>query len=146
MNYFLDSSAFTKIFIPESGTARVETIVYSTTNTVWISELALVEFRSALFRRVRMQEITLTDAATALQSLSASLFRFEVIDLIGSHLIRAASLIEQFGTQHALRTLDSLQLASFLSQAQPDWWFVTSDQGFARIVRLMGYQVLDPTI
>ena len=91
-----------------------------------------------------MKEVTLPDSVTALQSLKASLFRFEVIDFASSQLTQAASLLEHFGAEHDLRTLDSLQLASFLSKAQPDWRFVTSDTKLVNIVGVLGYQVINP--
>ena len=51
MNFFFDTSALVKFFHVESGTEFVTEIMQHATSEIWISDLARLEFTSALYRR-----------------------------------------------------------------------------------------------
>lgn len=54
-NYYLDTSALIKLYREEPGTDEVERIFSSEESAIIISELALVELYSALYRLLRMK-------------------------------------------------------------------------------------------
>lgn len=67
MKFFFDTSALVKIFYVESGTEFVTQIMEHTASEIWISDLARLEFTSALYRRYRnksLDEIKLHTATT----------------------------------------------------------------------------------
>ncbi len=51
MNLFFDTSALVKYFHEEPGTARVTALIDEPDHRVWLSELARVEFVSAMHRK-----------------------------------------------------------------------------------------------
>ncbi len=51
--YYVDTSAFTNFYYPEVGSARVAAIVDDTASVLQISNLAILETRSALAMKVR---------------------------------------------------------------------------------------------
>ncbi len=53
MILFFDTSALVKVFHEEKGSEVVTSLIKAKDNEVWISELARIEFLSAIFRRVR---------------------------------------------------------------------------------------------
>lgn len=57
MILFFDTSALVKFFHEEKGSELVTRLILSKDNEVWISEIAKVEFLSAIFRRLRSKEI-----------------------------------------------------------------------------------------
>jgi len=57
MNLFFDTSALVKFFHEEKGSETVTNLILSKDNEIWISELARIEFLSAIFRRFRSKEV-----------------------------------------------------------------------------------------
>lgn len=53
MNLFFDTSALVKFFHTEEGTDKVTELINSEENEIWISEVAGLEFLSAILRRLR---------------------------------------------------------------------------------------------
>ncbi len=53
MRFFFGTSALVKFFYIESGTEFVTQIMEHPASEIWISDLARLEFTSALFRRYR---------------------------------------------------------------------------------------------
>jgi predicted nucleic acid-binding protein len=54
---FFDTSALVKFFHREKGTDAVTSLLTDPDNSVWVSELAKLEFVGALYRRYRMKGI-----------------------------------------------------------------------------------------
>ena len=57
LNLFFDTSALVKLFHQEEGSDRIIQLMENEDTQVWISELAKLEFISALHRRFRMKEL-----------------------------------------------------------------------------------------
>ena len=55
--FFFDTSGLIKLYHQELGTEVVGLIFSDSDSMIYISELSYVEFRSALARMLRMQEI-----------------------------------------------------------------------------------------
>ncbi len=57
MNIFFDTSALVKFFHEEPGTEKVTDLINNPGNNIFVSDLARLEFVSALYRRYRNNEI-----------------------------------------------------------------------------------------
>ena len=113
MNLYVDSSALIKYFHKEQGTEKVRELLNSTSNEIWISELVLIEFYSALFRRFRNKEIDEEELETAIQGFEEYI-KIIIIEPLGPTVVKEAErLLKQYGKNYGLRTLDALQLGTF---------------------------------
>ena len=57
MNLFFDTSALVKYFHPEPGTVEVIELIENPVHQIWVSDLARIEFISALCRKLRRGDI-----------------------------------------------------------------------------------------
>jgi predicted nucleic acid-binding protein len=140
---FADSSAVVKLYADELGADMVRTLAPSI-----ISQLARVEVPAALWRKHRMGELSLDDAALLISAFEADYFgteeepeRFLVIGATTSILDAAA----QLAGIHGLRAYDSVQLASACSalrEAPDGIRFAAFDQGLRAAAAREGLQLI----
>ena len=141
-SFFFDTSALVKIYHKEVGTEIVEEIYENPDNKIFISQLSQVEFLSALCKKIRTDEIT-TDAFTmAYDKFATDLEnRFQVIVFFSELLIEAENLICQFGQSKELRTLDSIQLATYYETMDKECFFVCADKKLYKLLKDIGIRV-----
>ena len=145
MNYFFDTSALVKHFYDEKGSDIVSSIILKETNNIWISELAVIEIFSALYKKYRMKEIDESNLEIAIEGIKLEMEYFYVEPLNSLIVKKAIDLLEKYGRYYSLRTLDSLQISTFILLAEEkDWFFVASDEVLCKIVEEIGYPVLNP--
>lgn len=144
MKLFFDTSALIKFFHEEEGTAQVSALIESEDNDFWISELARIEFISALYRRVRNKEITEDQLTEALSGFNEELATFNCEPLGHAVITEAKSLLKQYGKAHGLRTLDALQLGAFSIISEKEWVLVSADSNLCRVAQLQGYKTINP--
>ncbi len=115
-NFFVDTSALAKRYVPEVGTKWVTSwIEPQAGHTILVSTLATVEIITALVRRERGGVISISDRVKLQNDfLLHAQNQYSVINLDEDILNSARSLL----MQHQLRTLDALQLASALQVAK----------------------------
>lgn len=142
MNLFFDTSALVKYFHPEIGTEEVTALIHDETNSVWLSELARLEFFSAVYRRFRMRELDEQQLITILSSFEETLAEFHVEPLGQAVTEETERLLKQYGKNECLRTLDALHLAGFSLLAEDGWQFVAADSVLCHVVQCEGWQVL----
>jgi len=106
MKLFLDSSAFAKRFIEESGSQQVENLCSQATE-LCLSVICVPEIISALNRRLRERNLTRQDYARAKQRLSQDVRDTVIINLTPDVI---QSSIEVLETTPA-RTMDALHIA-----------------------------------
>jgi len=139
--FFLDTSALVKQYRQELGTAQVQTIFDDNINTLFISELSLVELASAFVRLGNQNEITEEAMNEALEKFDADTEnRFTVIELRGDLIRQARTLV----VQHKLRALDALQLAGVLAIKSESPVFVSADERLVQAAEANGLNVLNP--
>jgi predicted nucleic acid-binding protein len=128
VNVFLDTSAVVKIYhTQEDGSKSVIDLLGSGVDRVYVSEIAEVEFRSALWRKVREGEISS-------QVLSAVVARF-MNDSAAYSWVRLSSdivelscrLIMKYG-KSGLRALDALQFGCAMKVADSGCEYLTFDR------------------
>ena len=113
MRVFFDTSALAKLFVPEAGTDEMNAMLAQAGMEVWVSALAPLEFHSMAWRRHREGQLDAARVTALLDTLDQQLHEWQVIGLTPSVLQGARDLLAAHAGQHALRTLDALQLASF---------------------------------
>ena len=144
MNYFFDTSALVKHFCKEKGTNVVSEIILDDKNIVWISELSKLEIFSALHKKYRMGEISETDLEKAMEGIYLEMEFFNIEPLNSAVVYEAINLLNAYGKSYGIRTLDSLQIATFTLISEKDWIFVAADELLYKLVTQMGYRVINP--
>ncbi len=144
MKLFIDSSALVKFFHKEEGSQRVTDLIVSEDNEIWISEIAGIEFISALARRFRNKEINEENLTNAISGFEEQLSTFNVEPLGHAVIKEAESLVIQHGKSEGLRTLDALHPGTFNLIAEEDWVFVAADENLCKVVHQMGYRFINP--
>ena len=144
MNLFFDTSALVKFFHDENGTQHVTSLITDSQNSIWILEIADLEFRCALYRRFRNSEISEVELNQAIHYFSEQLEHFYSEPMGHGVIDEAEILLETHGRQFGLRTLDTLHLGAYQLIAEQDWHFVTADNKLAEIAKNTGANVINP--
>ncbi|MEO6596424.1 MAG: type II toxin-antitoxin system VapC family toxin [Planctomycetota bacterium] len=106
---YLDTSWLVKLYVDEPGSAGVRKVVDADSDVV-VSDLAYVEFHSAVARRRRERTLAARSAATLVARFRKDWSERVRVAVSLDVLLRAADLL----SEHPLRSLDALQLASAL--------------------------------
>ena len=127
MKAFLDTSSLIKLYHQEEGSDFVMEVLSNDVVEIFLSELAVLEFRAALWKKIREKEIEEKVAIEVIKCFQNDVNNFQWI-LLQSDLVESASyLLMKYGS-HGLRTLDSLQLATALTLREEKCIFLTSDK------------------
>jgi uncharacterized protein len=144
-DHFFDTSAVSKHYHAEPGTAKVDALLAVAGVRQLISRLSVVEFHSVFARKVRVGEITQADFQRLTRRFRGDVAakRLRVIRLTAAHFQSAERLIRRIGLTLSLRTLDSLQLAVAMSLNEPGRpvEFVCADQALCAIAKAEGLSV-----
>lgn len=151
-NYYLDSSALAKRYLPETGTVWIRGLIAPISgHTIWIAEIAEVEVASALAARQRAPRgITLQErnAAVALLALHCG-GEYRLLTLERPILDTAIELTQR----HRLRGYDAVQLATALAAnaaltaaGLPDLTFIAADNDLIAAARAEGLAADDPNL
>lgn len=127
MNLFFDTSALVKYFHAEAGTAQVISLIEEPTNDIWVSDLARIEFISALHRKFRRRDLDDLQLQEILSIFDLEWSQMNHQPLSEAVIEQADKLMRQKAKQYGLRALDALQLASFMLLAEEGWVFVVAD-------------------
>ncbi|KHD06632.1 hypothetical protein PN36_26610 [Candidatus Thiomargarita nelsonii] len=128
MKAFLDTSSLLKLYHYESGTETLNAALSQGVDKIYLSELARLEFRSAIWKKTRTGEIDTDTANAVITCFQQDNVKFQWIYLENDVIQSAEELLMKYG-QEGLRTLDAIQLASALTlKEQQDIRFFTADQ------------------
>ncbi len=127
MKAFLDSSSLIKLYHQEEGSDLVMKTLSKDIEEIILSELAILEFRSALWRKIREKEIKENAAIEVIKYFQDDADNFQWIVLQSDIIDSASHLLMKYGNR-GLRTLDSLQLAAALTLRDEECVFLTSDK------------------
>lgn len=144
MKLFFDTSALIKFFHKEDGSQKVTELIVSEENEIWISELARIEFISAVFRRFRNREMSETELSEALSAFEEELTSFNIEPLGHAIVKETETLIKRYGKTMGLRSLDALHLGTFSLISEDDWSFVAADKGLCDVAQALGYKAINP--
>ena len=145
---YLDTSAFAKLYIEEEGSdLMVRFASESTLGALAVLNLTQVEFRSALRRRERNEDISSEEAFTILAAVQKHFTGgwFLSIPFNETILGEALALIDR----RPLRAYDAIQLAACLSfgkgqREQDTVTFVCSDKDLIQVAEMESLSVLNP--
>lgn len=128
MKVLLDTSSLLKLYHHEEGTERLLELLSQNIEEIFLSELAILEFHSAIWKKVRTNEIEVTTAQTVLTFFQNDYVQFQWVRLDSKIIQQGRELLMKYGAG-GLRTLDAIQLASALTlKEQPKIYFLTADQ------------------
>src|SRR5665809_95436 len=114
MKAFLDTSSLIKLYHTEVGADFVMNAISQDIREIFLLELAILEFRSALWKKRREKEIKENTAIEVIKCFQNDGDNFHWI-MLQSDIVESASyLLMKYGNR-GLRTLDSLQLAAALT-------------------------------
>ncbi len=109
MKLFLDTSSLVKLYHYEDGTDALTTLIEKEVRELWLSELAILEFRSAFWKKVRTGEIGRNDAIQVMQYFKDDEPQFKWVPLDMRILQNASIIIMKYGPQ-GLRYSDPQKL------------------------------------
>jgi hypothetical protein len=152
--YYFDTSALVKYYVTEPGSTWVRQLVDQTdadtgqpVNTVFITEISLVEVASALAILSRVGRITRRDRDRAYRNFMNDAWRlFDLLSLVTADFLTAAGLTQR----HPLRAYDAIQLTvalrrnALLTQANLALIFVSGDKQQLIAAEIEGLIVEDP--
>jgi len=110
MKLFLDSSAFAKRFVEETGSAEVEMLTSRATE-LCLSVICVPEIISALNRRLREKSLSRRDYSQAKQSLALDVRDAIIINLTADVIHASIKILETT----PVRTMDALHVACALA-------------------------------
>lgn len=141
--YFFDTSALVKIYHREAGSEYCLELYLGCSHLI-ISELARVELYSAILRKHGEKDLNAKALKAVLQKFKCdSEERYEVLQVSSLVYDDACSLLSRHAVQHGLRTLDSLQLATFLNYCEREKdCFVCADKKLSAVVGHEGIQTI----
>jgi len=126
MNLFLDTSSLLKIYHREQDTDEILQLISQDVENIYLSELAKIEFNSAIFKKVRKKEFTIEKALEMIAFFEKDYANFQWIAIDNTIIEYSTELIKKHGT-NGLRTLDSIQLSCAILKKSEINYFKTSD-------------------
>lgn len=144
LNLFFDTSALVKIFHKEAGSDTVLELINLDNVSLWMSELARLEFMSALYRRLRMDELTENQLEDVFNVFEDEWKSFRTEPLGFGVLIEAEKLLKDHARTVGLRTLDALHLATFQLISEKDWKFIVADKVLSKTAAKLEIQIFNP--
>lgn len=147
--YYFDTSALVKRYAQEAGTRWVMGLTaMAASHDIYIVRITGPEMIAALFRKVRMGEVTQGDALRAAANFRADFqAQYQIAEVTDGLADRAMTLAEQ----HGLRGYDAVQLAAALGlqavrhiMGLPPLTFVSADSDLNTAAQAEGLIVDDP--
>lgn len=123
---FLDTSTLVKLYHFEDESEQLVRLISGKVSEVYLSEIAKVEFVSAIWKKVRMKDLTEEIAKEVINCFESDKMHFNWIKANSSLIEIAQNLFSKYGLT-TLRTLDALQLASCLFAKNKIDVFLTHD-------------------
>ncbi len=138
MKIFLDTSSLIKLYHNETGTDLLDKIIEDNdVDEIFLSDLAKVEFTSAIWKKVRTKDLTPDEATFIIDSFCEDYDKYSFIDLDSELISIARDLVIKYGLK-GLRTLDSFQLASIMEVKSELSLAVTADELLKSLIELEG--------
>jgi uncharacterized protein len=144
--YFLEATAFIRLFVQGQGTDEVIRLMESTEdNRKLISSSTPLEIYAVIRRRERQGDISAEDAASALSVLRLESARMVQQPLNPAVLEAARQLLDR----SSLRWTEALQMGAAIAARDmfqgTDIVFVSTSQHMLEAAAVEGFGVLDPT-
>lgn len=149
-DHLFDTSAISKHYHPELGTAKVKALIAAAGTRSIVSRLTVVEFHSALAKKVRTGHLPEADFRRLTRRFRCDVAarRLHPVRLLVSHFHATERLVRRIGLTQNLRTLDAIQLAVALHLNDPvrSVTFVRADQALCTFAAAEGLTVINPEL
>ena len=126
MKAYLDTSSLIKLYHNEVDSEKIFNAIINV-EELYLSEIAILEFCSAIWKKVREGTLREKLAIEVIQCFEDDYENFEWIQINSKIIENAFNLIMKYGDK-GLRTLDSIQLASAKELKNENCIFLTSDK------------------
>jgi predicted nucleic acid-binding protein len=139
MKLFLDTSSLVKLYHREAGTDELAAVVDPDDCIIYLSALTVLEFRSAVWKKVRTGELSRDAALAVIGCFTDDYESYHWINIDQQVVSLARDALMKYG-EKGLRTLDSIQLASALSVKEEGCVYASADEllvSFYRAENLM---------
>ncbi|BDC48136.1 hypothetical protein F183_A04520 [Bryobacterales bacterium F-183] len=148
--FFFDTSGLAKRYQLETGSSRLVDLFATPSGRFLVSDLGILETRSALAMKVRTGESDASGALDANRRFGLDLANglLHNVAVTRAHFAIANTLVLRHGLTRRMRTLDALQLAVAMDlrdRGEMDL-FVVSDRILQDLATLEGLPVLNPEI
>ena len=140
MRLYLDTSSLIKLYHEEDDSNKMDNLISSAVE-VYLSEIALLEFRSAVWRKCREKEISEDVARGLVAEFQNDYAEYSWVVLDSNTISSAQALLMTYGGQ-GLRALDSIQLASALTLKGKNCRCVTFDKALNEFFKKENLDVL----
>lgn len=144
MILFFDTSALVKFFYEEEGTEAVTKLILDNKNELWISELARLEFISAVYRRFRIGELNKNQLNIVIDSFEKQIAQFNIEPLGHAVIEEAILILKNNGGINGIKSLDALHLGTFSLISEENWVFVATDDILCSTAKKAGFNILNP--
>jgi len=115
MKLFLDTSSLIKLYHNETDTDKLDNLFENNViETVFISEIATIEFNSAIYKKTRTKDLSSKVPTAIIESFKTDYGNFKFVKVDFNLILQARELITKYSFE-GLRTLDAIQLASLIS-------------------------------
>jgi predicted nucleic acid-binding protein len=148
MDLFLDTSALIKLYHNELYSKElIDFIDSNKISSLVLSQISKLEFRSAIWRKVRQKEITEVNANLVIDLFMNDYSKFIWVGENEKIFETSSTLIQKYGID-GLRTLDSIQLNSALiaSYSFPSMGFITFDLLLQKVFKKENLNVIKVNI
>lgn len=139
---FVDTSSLIKIYVKEKGSLQLMEFLAKQNPKIVISELGKIDFYSTIYKLKRMKVLTEFDTDFLDFVFQDNLKGLEIIKLNDKILIDSTKLIKKYGDL-GLRTLDAIQLACAINNADEIDYFSTHDKKLAKCMELEKLNVVN---
>jgi len=147
MNLFVDTCALVKLYHQEDGTDTLSNFIAINSEDLFItlSDLSKIELHSALLKRVRIHEISYEKITEIFSLFENDFFYYNIIEINPQIRNLSIQLLDEYGLNKSLFTLDALQLSSaiFTHQFFRIDYFVSSDKRLLNIAKDF-FNILNP--
>ena len=138
MKIFLDTSSLIKLYHNEIGTDILDRLFEDNeVGEIFLSDIAKVEFTSAIWKKVRTKDLTSDEATDIIASFLDDYDKYTFIDVDSELISIARDLVVKYGLK-GLRTLDSVQLASIIEVKTGLSFAVTADVLLKSLIEFEG--------
>ncbi len=134
MKAFIDTSSLVKLYHSEAGSGHLHEILSTDIETIYLSEIAKIEFLSAIWKKIRQRDLTGEVGNAVICCFEADFNKFQWIKLSSDVIKGAVEFLKKYGDD-GLRTLDSLQLACAVQLKEDNCSFFTSDKLLQRLFK-----------
>jgi len=139
---FLDTSSLIKLYYTEEGTAHIDRIFNENqVEEVFLSEISITEFYSAIYKKVRTRDLSLQNANDILTSFNKDEDKYTFVSLDRNVINESQKLLKKYGIE-GLRSLDAMQFASIISIRSLIDYVISNDKLFNSFLISEGIKIL----